>query len=674
MPIDHLTAFLRRLRRTTADDPGRPATDAELLERFVAARDPAAFELLLYRHGPLVHGVCRRLLADPHAADDAFQATFLIFVRKAGAIARRERVGPWLFGVAHRVALRARRKVGHEPPLGDREPAAQAAAPPELRDDVHEAVRQLPARYRDAVVLCYLEGRTHEEAARELGWPVGTVKGRLARARDLLRRRLGAFAPTAVAPALLPDGLARAAVAAALGAGGTTNAAVEELVNEVIPMLSGNRIKVGGLVIVALTACGLGAAVAAGVWPNGAPPAAPPGSPPPQAALPGLPFEATDAERLQGAWTLVAVQRNGKRLAPPGPGDDLFRHAWFDKNRVTVETSQQLLEGTYEYDEVRQPAHIDVTTGVGRPSTLRGIYNLEGDRLTLYISQPGGGRPGTLVAHLGSSGAVQVFQKTGPATGPNLPAQQLARLRATSRARELAEALHDSFRTGPGSTGGPGFPAGPGGPGGPGMGPGGPAGVGPGGRRGGGRGFGGGGPQPPPVLPDIRTDAGKPLLSWRVAILPYIGQADLYAQFKLDEPWDGPHNKKLLDQVPEIFAPIGAKANVPGGTFYQTVTGPGTWSTLPDAPARWQTVANPDALMVVEAGEAVPWTKPADVVYDPAKPLPKLGGMVGDGRFSFATLIPEARSLPVAALERHRRALFDGQRSGPRIDWAELDR
>jgi RNA polymerase sigma factor (sigma-70 family) len=176
---------------------GRSApSDAELLERFVSRRDERAFAALLVRHGPMVFGVCRNVLRHTQDAEDAFQATFLVLVRKAGVIGRRERLGNWLYGVASRVAARARqgvaRRRAHEVLDPDRvaEAAFAPADPGGSAGDFQEEVRRLPAKYREPVVLCYLEGRTHEEAAAELRWPVGTVKGRLARARDLLRKRL----------------------------------------------------------------------------------------------------------------------------------------------------------------------------------------------------------------------------------------------------------------------------------------------------------------------------------------------------------------------------------------------------------------------------------------------------------------------------------------------------
>src|SRR3954447_10173052 len=206
--------------------------DEDLLNRFLAVRDEVAFEALVTRHGPMVLGVCRNVLADRHDAEDAFQATFLVLARHAHAIRNREAVGAWLHGVACRVAARARldaaRRRAHE-----RQVASMATSGPhdelawqELRAALHEEVHRLPEKYRVPVVLCYLEGQSHDEAARHLNWPIGTVKGRLAQARDLLQARLGrrhlAIPATACLAALsrdttaVPDALIRATVEAGL--------------------------------------------------------------------------------------------------------------------------------------------------------------------------------------------------------------------------------------------------------------------------------------------------------------------------------------------------------------------------------------------------------------------------------------------------------------------------
>jgi RNA polymerase sigma-70 factor (ECF subfamily) len=179
--------------RPASGSPG----DADLLRRFAADRCEEAFATLVRRHGPLVLSVCRRVLGDVPDAEDAFQATFLVLARRAGSIADPERLGNWLYGVAARVALKARgslrRRQAREKQV--RLPdASPNPAPPSTDDDsaavLREELGRLPEKYRAAVGLCYLEGKSNAETAGLLRWPIGTVKGRLARARELLRSRL----------------------------------------------------------------------------------------------------------------------------------------------------------------------------------------------------------------------------------------------------------------------------------------------------------------------------------------------------------------------------------------------------------------------------------------------------------------------------------------------------
>ncbi len=193
-----LTQVFEHLRQAvgTPED----VTDAQLLERFLRSHDEIAFELLVRRHERLVLGVCRRVLRNQHDADDAFQATFLLLARKAGAIRKRETLAAWLHQVAYRVAMRAngeaRKRAGRETTAVDqaalpsREP--DPAGPPldEFGALLDEELNRLPENYRGAVALCYLEGCTYEEAARRLGVPRGTLSIWLTRARDLLRSRL----------------------------------------------------------------------------------------------------------------------------------------------------------------------------------------------------------------------------------------------------------------------------------------------------------------------------------------------------------------------------------------------------------------------------------------------------------------------------------------------------
>ncbi len=170
--------------------------EGELLRQFVASRDGVAFEALVARHGPLVLGVCRRMLGDHHDAADAFQATFLVLVRKAGSLRNAEQLGPWLHGVAFRVAARARsdstRRRERER-RGARSEAVEEAAvweSEELRGILDEEIDRLPEKYRGPIVLCYLEGHTHEEAADRLACTPVILRGRLDRARAKLRSRL----------------------------------------------------------------------------------------------------------------------------------------------------------------------------------------------------------------------------------------------------------------------------------------------------------------------------------------------------------------------------------------------------------------------------------------------------------------------------------------------------
>ena len=173
-------------------------TDGELLERFVTARDEAAFEGLVRRHGPMVLGLCRRALRDDHEAEDAFQATFLVLVRNAQTIRKRDSIASWLYGVALRVTRKAQVGAKRQRALVHHGEATVAIGPEtetdgdrlELRPILHDEVDRLPDKYRAPIVLCYFEGQSHEEAARQLDWPVGTVKGRLSRARGILQSRL----------------------------------------------------------------------------------------------------------------------------------------------------------------------------------------------------------------------------------------------------------------------------------------------------------------------------------------------------------------------------------------------------------------------------------------------------------------------------------------------------
>jgi RNA polymerase sigma factor (sigma-70 family) len=242
-----LSSALRPFRRAVLLRDGAGLTDGQLLDCFLSRREDAAFAALVKRHGPMVLGVCRRLLQNAHDADDAFQATFLALLLKASSIKPRERIGPWLYGVACRTSLNARRALAIRQA---KERRASLPSPTEAPTDLDsqdvrplldEELNRLPDKYRVPVVLCYLEGKTVEETARQLGWPRGTVAGRLARARGLLAGRLvrrgltlsgaavvAALSPTAASatvPAPLLAGTLKIATLVAAGQAATTGAA-----------------------------------------------------------------------------------------------------------------------------------------------------------------------------------------------------------------------------------------------------------------------------------------------------------------------------------------------------------------------------------------------------------------------------------------------------------------
>lgn len=195
MRSNHVGELIRDLRRELASG-GDEGSDAELLGRFLEQRDGEAFTILVRRHGAMVLGVCRRALRDCHAAEDAFQATFLVLARKARSVRQRASLASWLYGVAYRIAQHAqrdrlRRRAKERQAAELRGPGVTSPSlPSDLWELIDREVSLLPDRYRCAVILCDLEGLSRREAAHRLGWSEGTLSGRLFRARRLLANRL----------------------------------------------------------------------------------------------------------------------------------------------------------------------------------------------------------------------------------------------------------------------------------------------------------------------------------------------------------------------------------------------------------------------------------------------------------------------------------------------------
>jgi RNA polymerase sigma factor (sigma-70 family) len=268
--------LVRRYLGQLARVPGEQG-DAEILRRYVQNKDPVAFEWLVRRHGPMVLGVCRRVLGLKPDVDDAFQATFLALALQAKSIRDTDRVAAWLHRVAYRTARKARARAspatfGEAPPLPTKDDPAAQAAWAELWQVLDEELNHLPERLGAPLVLCYLDGATQDEAARRLGWSLSTLKRRLEQGRELLRRRLTArgVAPVGLAAAaLLPGGL-RAAVpaklsqaAGALGASFGTGAAVSPALLALVQQGAGPVSRL--LLMSLLAALVVGGGVAAGI-------------------------------------------------------------------------------------------------------------------------------------------------------------------------------------------------------------------------------------------------------------------------------------------------------------------------------------------------------------------------------------------------------------------------
>jgi RNA polymerase sigma factor (sigma-70 family) len=258
--------LLRHLRKLLAVPSARELPDQQLLERFIHEQDEVAFETLVQRHGPLVLGVCRRMLHNEHDAEDAFQATFLVLAQKAATIRKLGSVSSGLYGIAQRIAAKARMdsaKRRRYENLTARPPTAQPeeyASRRELHSVLDEELQCLPEKYRAPLVLCYLEGKTQDVAARELAWTAGTVKGWLERGRDALRTRLSRRGVTLPA-ALLTTVLARKTAVQAALLNTTVRTATLIMAGQADSALSSVRLAAGAMRAMLMTKFKVGAAL-----------------------------------------------------------------------------------------------------------------------------------------------------------------------------------------------------------------------------------------------------------------------------------------------------------------------------------------------------------------------------------------------------------------------------
>jgi RNA polymerase sigma factor (sigma-70 family) len=385
--------------RALAGPPPEEATDGQLLERFAARREEAAFEALVRRHGRLVLGVCRRVLGHEHDAEDAFQATFLVLARNAGSIRRRDAVSAWLYGVAYQIAGAARAKSARQ-----RRHEHQAPLPPTPGDEVllrelqrvlDEELNRLPERYRAPLVLCCLAGKTQQQAAMELGWPAGSMARWLARGKELLRERLarrGVLAPAVVLGAALAP-LAEAAPivspallhAASLAASGQTTAGVMTatacaLYGGFIKAMWIKRMTTVAAALLALAVAGVGMGVLAHHLS-----AREPSTTTTRAPLKQTPPK-MDRDTPAGRWTLVKGDANGKhqpREIEPG-------QVWeFAGGKLTItHPDRETDEFEFTLDPKAKPRALDLnpTTGWRKGQKAVAIFQASDDELHVCLS------------------------------------------------------------------------------------------------------------------------------------------------------------------------------------------------------------------------------------------------------------------------------------------------
>jgi RNA polymerase sigma factor (sigma-70 family) len=446
-----MDTVVRHLRRAVLRPNGAGWTDGQLLSSFIDHKDEAAFASLVRRHGPMVYGVCRRVVGNHHDAEDAFQATFLVLARKASSVRARERVAAWLHGVAHRTALKSRamtaaRRVRERQVMEMPEPeAAQEDQWSDLHALIDRELKGLPENYRLPILLCDLEGKTIKEATRQLGWPQGTLAGRLARGRKLLARRLanrgvalsaGSLAAAAcqnaasagVSASLMSSTVKAATVIAAgqKAVAGAVPAKVAALMDGVMKAMLITRLRTVTAVLLVLAAVGIGGGLLCRSTTMAAPTAdqrlptvaekqqagqpragslvfgvnADPG-PAPTKRKADAPR--TDLDRLQGVWSVVSIESGGK---PRELEKAVFM---VDGKRACFQTADSEIQGGLYLEPTSKPKSYDLAMST---KTIEGIYTLEGDTLRLcYEMGFESKRPGRFITRKGSQQVLLVLKR-----------------------------------------------------------------------------------------------------------------------------------------------------------------------------------------------------------------------------------------------------------------------
>jgi RNA polymerase sigma factor (sigma-70 family) len=620
------TAVLQRVRNLATAQSARQQSDLQLLQQFIAERDEAAFAVLVRRHGGMVLEVARGVLRHQQDAEDVFQAAFLVLARKAHTIRKQQALSSWLHGVAYRLALKAKnrsdRRRYRETPAADQIAASAAddLTLRELRVLVHEELSRLPEKYRAPLLLCYWEGKTQDEAANQLGVSAGSFKKCLERARNLLGSRLvgrglvpsAAFFAVlfcenglrAAASTSLTQSTARAAVAFAAGkaVSAGASAAAATLAKGAIRAMNFTKWATSIALMVLVGGLGIGLSLATYQALGGQ-----------QADTPGTKGglvqvsqegkgqarakagDRADKDRIVGTWRIAKGRADGNEL--PEEFTALARMTFTKDGKLILTMINEDKEGKYA---LVGPGKLDLALDTVKELGL-GIYKFDGnDRLTICATHSTQTRPTEYTSEKGDGQLVFVLQRAKPGE-EKLTAEEIAKAKgavdkikeAAARAqsannlKQLGLAMHNYHDTNNE------FPA--------------------------------------HAIYD--NDGKKPLLSWRVAILPYIGENDLYKEFKLDEPWDSAHNKKLIEKMPSIYEPVGAGKKGKGQTYYQVFTGPDTpFDGANKITLNGITDGTSNTVLAVEAKDPVPWTKPADLTMPKDKDkLPGLGGLFKSG-------------------------------------------
>jgi RNA polymerase sigma factor (sigma-70 family) len=489
MPTLSMNQVIQHLRSIALPE-GTDLADGQLLECFVSYREPAALEALVRRHGPMVWGVCRRILQNAHDAEDAFQATFLVLVRKAGSIDPPAKVGNWLYGVAYQTALkaratrakyRAREKSVPEIP----EPAVtQPDLWSDLRPVLDQELSRLPEKYRTVIVLCELEGKTGSQAAQQLGVPEGTLASRLSRARTMLANRLtrrgvalsggslaAVLAQEAASACVPPSVLSSTVKATTLVAAGQAvtaglcSAEVAALTQGVLKAMFLTKLKLATAVVLALTAT---ITIAGLIYQAHA---STEGSPAPQAeAAAQDPFKpkredavANELAKLQGKWIAVAYEVRGEGR----PAEDVKKQAIQltiegDQFTITRAGQAESMRGKLLIDPTRQPKTMDWSTvraGEKALGDVQGIYQLAGDTLkhcygdtdrpSEFKTKPGADTPRLYVWQREKDGGPHGHEDDPlKAPGKNSKVEQLLKERLAALRDIAAETEHRFKKTG----------------------------------------------------------------------------------------------------------------------------------------------------------------------------------------------------------------------------------